>query len=63
MTIKEKKRAVIKRTGLLENDFYFNENEFMVFTASYHLKRGYCCKNNCLHCPYKVKKKVELENI
>lgn len=33
-------------------DFYFNENGFMVFTAAYHLKRGYCCKNKCKHCPW-----------
>jgi len=24
----------------------------MVMTASYHLDRGYCCGNACLHCPY-----------
>ncbi|MCU0471145.1 MAG: DUF5522 domain-containing protein [Arcicella sp.] len=24
----------------------------MVFTEAYHLKRGYCCKNGCRHCPY-----------
>jgi hypothetical protein len=23
-----------------------------VFTREYHLKRGYCCKNGCRHCPY-----------
>ncbi|MEM6698445.1 MAG: DUF5522 domain-containing protein [Bacteroidota bacterium] len=23
-----------------------------VFTAAYHLKRGYCCGNGCRHCPY-----------
>jgi hypothetical protein len=38
-------------------DFYFNEQGFMVFTESYHLKRGYCCKSNCRHCPYSQKKK------
>lgn len=38
-------------------DFYFNEQGFMVFTESYHLKRGYCCKSNCRHCPYPQKKK------
>jgi hypothetical protein len=38
-----------------EPDFYF-ENGLMVFTASYHLKRGYCCKNGCRHCPYGFKK-------
>jgi hypothetical protein len=25
----------------------------MVFTATYHLKRGYCCNSDCRHCPYK----------
>jgi hypothetical protein len=25
----------------------------MVFTAAYHLKRGYCCNSDCRHCPYK----------
>lgn len=33
-------------------DFYFNENGLMVLTAEYHLKRGRCCGNGCLHCPY-----------
>lgn len=33
-------------------DFYFNEDGLMVFTESYHLKRGYCCKNKCRHCPW-----------
>lgn len=31
--------------------FYY-ENGLMVFTEAYHLKRGYCCKNGCRHCPY-----------
>ncbi|MCJ8163900.1 DUF5522 domain-containing protein [Pontibacter sp. E15-1] len=33
-------------------DFYFNEHGLMVLTAKYLLKRGYCCKNACKHCPY-----------
>lgn len=33
-------------------DFYYNENGLMVLTAAYHLKRGRCCGNGCLHCPY-----------
>lgn len=37
-------------------DYYF-ENGLMVFTAQYHLKRGYCCKSGCRHCPYKKKEK------
>lgn len=23
-----------------------------VFTAAYHLQRGYCCANGCRHCPF-----------
>ncbi|MGV3641947.1 MAG: DUF5522 domain-containing protein [Adhaeribacter sp.] len=37
-------------------DFYYNEQGLLVFTAQYHLKRGYCCKNKCRHCPYGFKK-------
>jgi len=33
-------------------DFYYNEEGFIVLTASYHLERGHCCGNGCLHCPY-----------
>jgi uncharacterized protein (TIGR00290 family) len=35
----------------LSEDYYW-ENGFMVFTESYHLKRGYCCNSGCRHCPY-----------
>lgn len=38
---------------LKENiDYYINEDGNFVFTREYHLKRGYCCKNKCLHCPW-----------
>ncbi|GJM59928.1 DUF5522 domain-containing protein [Persicobacter diffluens] len=33
-------------------DYYINEQGLMVFTAQFHLKRGYCCGNGCKHCPY-----------
>ncbi|WP_425389913.1 DUF5522 domain-containing protein [Ekhidna sp.] len=33
-------------------DYYINKNGLMVFTEQYHRKRGYCCGNACLHCPY-----------
>lgn len=32
-------------------DFYV-ENGLLVYTAAYHLKRGYCCGSGCRHCPY-----------
>ena len=37
--------------ALAPEDFYL-ENGLLVFTAAYHLKRGYCCGNGCRHCPY-----------
>ena len=33
-------------------DFYQNEDGYRVMTKWAHLKRGYCCGNGCLHCPY-----------
>ena len=37
-------------------DYYINENGYYVFTAHYHLERGYCCGNGCIHCPYDYEK-------
>jgi hypothetical protein len=34
-------------------DFYYSEEEYLVFTEHYHLKKGYCCGNGCRHCPYR----------
>ena len=43
----------MSKTRLVEGeDFYYNEQGFRVFTEKYHLKRGFCCKNGCKHCPY-----------
>lgn len=33
-------------------DFYYNENGYVVLTEKYHLEKGYCCGNGCIHCPY-----------
>ena len=33
-------------------DFYYNEQGYIVLTEKYHLDRGTCCGNGCLHCPY-----------
>jgi hypothetical protein len=37
---------------LIEGEDYYVENGRWVFTAAYHLKRGYCCSSGCRHCPY-----------
>jgi hypothetical protein len=38
---------------VVPGDFYFEAGGLMVFTAAYHLRRGYCCGSNCRHCPYR----------
>lgn len=43
---KEKMRRLIE-----DEDFYW-EGGYMVFTSAYHLRRGTCCGSGCRHCPY-----------
>ena len=43
-------------------DYYLNSEGYKVFTAQYLLKRAYCCKNNCRHCPYGFDKKTNTLN-
>ncbi|MBT5438156.1 MAG: hypothetical protein HOK92_03035 [Flavobacteriales bacterium] len=38
-----------------KKDYYLNKDGYIIFTEEYHLKRGYCCQNNCKHCPYSIK--------
>ncbi len=39
--------------NLIENiDYFISENGLIIFTKEYLLKRGKCCKNKCLNCPY-----------
>jgi hypothetical protein len=47
------------RIELEDDDFYLNDEGFKVFTKKYHLKRGYCCKSGCKHCPYGYDKKTD----
>ena len=37
---------------LVEGEDYYLERGNWVFTAKYLLKRGYCCRSGCRHCPY-----------
>jgi len=44
---------------LVENiDYTLDEYGNLVFTATYHLKRGYCCKN----CPWKYGQRKKKRN-
>jgi len=38
--------------ALVEGGDYYVEGAAVVFTAAYHLRRGYCCGSGCRHCPY-----------
>ena len=51
-TSSPEKKAEVPRAELDPEDFY-HEGPYLVFTAAYHLKRGFCCNSNCRHCPYK----------
>ena len=44
--------AAVTPSELSPEDFYY-EGPYLVFTAAYHTKRGYCCNSDCRHCPYK----------
>jgi hypothetical protein len=46
-----------KRDKLDEDEFYYSSEGYIIFTEKYLLKRGYCCKNGCKHCPYGFNKK------
>lgn len=37
----------------INKDFYFDEKGILIFTEEYLKRKGYCCNNNCRHCPYK----------
>jgi len=36
----------------LEPEDYYFEGQNLIFTATYHLKRGTCCGSGCRHCPF-----------
>ncbi|MFN8345071.1 MAG: DUF5522 domain-containing protein [Spirosomataceae bacterium] len=53
MSDKKPTISFLQRPNLEADDYYIEkETGFLVFTTQYHLKRGYCCKNGCRHCPY-----------
>ena len=46
-----------KKTKLADDEYYYSPEGYIIFTEKYLLKRGYCCKNGCKHCPYGFDKK------
>lgn len=37
---------------LFEGSDYYMEGPYMVFTAEFLRRRGYCCEAGCRHCPW-----------
>jgi len=44
---------------LIEGEDYYMDGPYLVFTAAYHRKRGYCCNSGCRHCPWKDEPRPE----
>ena len=36
----------------IKNVHYYIEGTKVIFTEAYHIQRGECCGNKCLHCPF-----------
>ena len=36
-------------------DYYLNQEGYRVMTEYFLVKRGYCCSNVCMNCPYSPK--------
>jgi hypothetical protein len=53
----------MKSKKLIENKHYYLEGERVVFTALFHIERGYCCGSGCRHCPYDPKHTKDTINI
>lgn len=55
---KDEEKAASKEKIVEAVDFYF-ENGLMVLTEHFLKKRGFCCSNDCRHCPYEKIENVE----
>jgi len=51
MSVEEKTSGTDQKPLQEGADFYL-EDGLMVLTEGYLRRRGYCCGNNCRHCPY-----------
>ncbi len=48
--------------SLVKGEDYYMDGEYLVFTAEYHRKRGFCCGSGCRHCPYGTNYPPELSS-
>jgi len=47
-----KNEAVYNADKFIEGIDYYFENNLMILTSHFLLKRGFCCENRCRNCPY-----------
>jgi len=45
--------TLTQKPTLVEGEDFYREGAAVVFTARYHLRRGYCCESGCRHCPFR----------
>ncbi len=48
----EREKRLLHNKGLMPEDYYLDAHGLLVYTECYLLKRGYCCRTGCRHCPY-----------
>lgn len=48
----EEKTAADREEKFVEGRDYYFEDGLMVLTEYFLKSRGYCCGNDCRHCPY-----------
>jgi len=51
-TLMKTKTEESKTEKFVEGIDYYFEDGLMVLTEHFLKKRGYCCGNDCRHCPY-----------
>ena len=59
METEAKKHKTEKAEKFVEGVDYYYEKGLMVLTELFLKNRGYCCGNNCRHCPYPKPEKAK----
>jgi hypothetical protein len=44
-----------RKGEFIEGVHFYVDRDRWVFTEAYHIARGYCCGNQCRHCPYRIR--------
>jgi hypothetical protein len=54
--------ASLRPRPLKKGEDFYMDGAAMVFTASYHLRRGSCCESGCRHCPFRGAAESQVES-